>query len=95
MENLVVRELIDEDALALLKMNIDNKEYFEKWAPIKLADSYYSLDGQLESIRSAHKKIENDESYSYGIFLEKSNIPIGYLAFAFVQRGALQSAMIG
>lgn len=95
MEKLVVRECREEDASALLQMYIDNKEYFGKWAPIKHDVSYYCLEGQLERIRSTHKQIENDEYYFFGIFLEKSNTPIGNINFVFVQRGALQSAMIG
>jgi len=94
-EKLVVRECTEQDAPALLQMNIDNKEYFEKWAPNKNEDSYYSLKGQLDAIRSIHKRIENDEYYFFGIFLEKSNIPVGHLNLAFVQRGPLQSAIIG
>jgi len=94
-ENLVVRECTQEDAPALLQMYIDNKEYFGKWAPIKPAVSFYTLEGQLEKLKTNRTSIENDESYSYGIFLEESNTPIGDISFAFVTRGALQSAMIG
>ena len=95
MENLVVRECREEDAPALLEMYIDNKDYFGKWAPVKPDASYYSLEGQLEKIRIIHKQIENDKYYFFGIFLEESNIPIGNINFAFVQRGPLQSSMIG
>jgi len=76
-------------------MYIDNKEYFGKWSPNKPDVSFYSLEGQLDKLRSIYKKIENDESYFYGIFLEESNTLIGNISFAFVARGALQSAMIG
>lgn len=95
MEKLVVRECIEEDAPALLQMNIDNKDYFEKWSPIKPDASFYTLEGQLERIRTVRKRIEKDEYYFFGIFLEESNTPIGNINFAFVTRGPLQSAMIG
>jgi len=94
-ENLVVRECRKEDAPALLQMNIDNKEYFNKWAPIKPDISYYSLEGQLEKIMKVQKQIKNDEYYFFGIFLESNNTPIGNINFAFVERGPHQSAMIG
>lgn len=95
LENLVVREYTEEDAPALLQMNIDNKDYFEKWAPNKPDVSFYTLEGQLDMIRNSHKRMEKDEYYVYGIFLEESNTSIGNINFAFVERGPLQSAMIG
>lgn len=95
MEKLILRECIKEDAPALLHMYVENKEYFNKWAPNKPTSSFYSLEGQLDKLRTIRKSIENDESYFYGIFLEDSNTPIGTICFAFVERGPLQSAMIG
>lgn len=95
MEKLVVRECSKEDAPALLQMYIDNKEYFNKWAPIKPDISFYSLEGQLERIMKVQKQIENDEYYLFVIFLETTNTPIGTINFAFVERGPLNSAMIG
>jgi len=94
-ENLVVKEFTQEDAPALLQMYIDNKEYFGKWAPIKPDVSFYTLEGQLDKLKTIRTSAENDESYSYGIFLKESNTLIGDINFAFVTRGALQSAMIG
>lgn len=95
MEKLVVRECIKEDAPMLLQMYIDNKEYFGKWAPVKPDSSFYSIEGQLERIVDVDNKMQNDEYYFYGIFIEESNTPIGNINFAFVERGPLQSAMIG
>jgi [ribosomal protein S5]-alanine N-acetyltransferase len=94
-DKLVVRECTLEDCQMLLQMNLDNKEYFEKWMPVKPDVSYYSLQGQLEKIKSIQQKSENDESYSYGIFLEDNNTLIGNVSFAFVHRGPHQSCMIG
>jgi ribosomal-protein-alanine N-acetyltransferase len=39
--------------------------------------------------------MNKDEYYFYGIFLAESNTLIGNINFAFVERGPLQSAMIG
>jgi ribosomal-protein-alanine N-acetyltransferase len=95
MENLVVREFKIEDAEALLQINIENKDYFEKWMPIIPADSFYTLDGQIEKIKSIHERSAKDEYYSFGIFLESSNTLIGNVSFTFVHRGPHQTCMIG
>lgn len=95
MENIVVREFVLDDVQALLQMSIDNKDHFEKWMPVKPDASYYSLQGQLDKIKSTHERSENDEYYSFGIFLKDSNVLIGNVSLSFVQRGPHQSCMIG
>jgi ribosomal-protein-alanine N-acetyltransferase len=94
-EELILREFNLEDAHELLRMNIDNKEHFEKWMPVMPAPTYYTLEGQIEKIKSTQEKSKNDEYYSFGIFLEDTNSLIGNVSFSFVQRGPHQSCMIG
>ena len=95
MEKIILQELGVDDAQALLQINIDNKEYFENWMPLKPDASYYSLQGQLDKIESIYQKSKNDECYSFGIFLEESKTLIGNVSFYFVQRGPHQSCMVG
>jgi ribosomal-protein-alanine N-acetyltransferase len=94
-EKLVVRAFKLEDAQALLDMNIENKDYFQKWMPIIPPDSFYTLEGHLEKIKKNLALSEKDEYYSFGVFLETSNTLIGDVSFAFVHRGPQQQCMIG
>jgi ribosomal-protein-alanine N-acetyltransferase len=95
MENIILREFTEEDAEALLQMNIENKAYFERWKPIKPDQSYYTLEGHIKKIKDLQERSKNDKNYCFGVFLEESNSLIGNISFAFVQRGPLQTSMIG
>jgi ribosomal-protein-alanine N-acetyltransferase len=95
MENIIIRDFKLEDAEALLQMNIENKDYFEKWMPVLPPPSFYTLEGQIEKIKSTHERSAKDEAYSFGIFLESSNTLIGDVSFAFIRRGPFQTAMLG
>ena len=46
-------------------------------------------------IKNLQEKSKNDKSYCFGVFLEDTNTLIGNISFTFVERGPLQSTMIG
>lgn len=94
MGDIVLRELTLEDAEALLFMNTENREYFERWKPIKPNEAYYTLEGHKKRITRLLEERNNDKNYCYGVFLE-GKILMGTIDFAFVVRGPLQSSMIG
>ncbi|WP_108670293.1 GNAT family N-acetyltransferase [Peribacillus acanthi] len=89
-----IRALNKEDAKDLLTLQVENREFFEKFSMGRKSD-YYTLEGQLERIQSATERMERDEDYYFGIFLNDTNALIGTINLFQVIRGSLQSAFIG
>ena len=95
MDNIIIRDFNLEDAEAFLQMNIENKDYFEKWMPVLPPESFYTLEGHIERIKGIYERSAKDESYSFGIFLENSNTLIGDISLYFVRRGPHETCMMG
>jgi [ribosomal protein S5]-alanine N-acetyltransferase len=64
---IVLQELTKRDCSELLKFELDNREYFEKFVPARHND-YYSLDAIEET---AENMIMNRETDEYYLFLIK------------------------
>ncbi|WOD65490.1 GNAT family N-acetyltransferase (plasmid) [Niallia taxi] len=81
------------DAHMKLQLELNNKEHFERWSPIKPSETFYTLEGQTDWIEKSREKAKNDERYDFGIFLEAELI--GAINFFFVERGPKQTCMVG
>jgi RimJ/RimL family protein N-acetyltransferase len=92
-ENIYIRPFIPEDAAALLKLQTENRPFFEKFS-IERKESFYTLEGQLERIKSFQKDSQNDQSYNFGIFNNDGTL-IGTIGLTQVLRSSLQCAFIG
>ncbi|MFS0783101.1 GNAT family N-acetyltransferase [Bacillus sp. 1P06AnD] len=89
-----IRLLASEDAEALLQLEMENKEFFQLYSPLK-KDSFYTLDGQKERIERGIAGAEKGTLYSFGVFLKEDGNLIGSIALSEVVRGDLQSGWIG
>ncbi|CAM3809693.1 GNAT family protein [Cohnella lubricantis] len=89
-----LKPLTADDAAELLRLQLDNREFFEPFTLTRDED-YYTLDAQLERIQKQIEARLNDQAYSFGIFLNHDNRLIGAISLFQVLRSALQSALIG
>ncbi|HZH62136.1 MAG TPA: GNAT family N-acetyltransferase, partial [Metabacillus sp.] len=93
-ENLFLKPFSLAEAEDLLKLQLTNKEFFEKFAMVR-SDSFYSLEHQQSLIKKWENDIENDLEYQFGIFHKDTNKLFGIISLFQVIRGSLQSAFIG
>lgn len=89
-----LRPLEVSDAEALLALELRNKDLFIKTAPTQRED-FYTLDAQLEYIKKAIQRQENEQRYGFGIFLKENDLLIGSIMLADIMRGPLQSCIMG
>ncbi|MDF2890728.1 MAG: alanine acetyltransferase [Clostridia bacterium] len=93
-ENIYIRLLEQSDAEARLRLNLNNKEFFQTYTP-KREEAFYTLEVQLKIIKEDIEQSKNDVRYSFGIFLNETDELIGNVALTEVLRGSLQSCYIG
>lgn len=97
MTEIIVRPYTYEDAEEKLHLHQENKEHFQRWSPVKRKEDFFTLHGQIESIKEYIKNSLEDSRYDFAIFLkdDSSQTLIGEVQFVFVQRGPKQSCMVG
>ncbi|TKC15747.1 GNAT family N-acetyltransferase [Robertmurraya kyonggiensis] len=93
-QELFIRQLEITDAEDLLKLEIENRDFFQLYAPLK-DEKFYTLDGQVERIKNWVLLAEQDSVYAFGIFLTDSKQLIGNVTLSEVARGNYQSCWIG
>ena len=93
-KNVYLRLLTLTDAEDLLKLEVENKEFFESFSPER-SDDYYSLEKQKDIINTLEQNAKEDISYMFGIFLKDKEELAGTVNLFQIMRGPLQSAMIG
>lgn len=82
------------DAEKSLQLEVRNRMFFEEYS-IDREESYYTLEGQLERIKTNQENMSQDQSYSFGIFLNESKELIGNIGLYKVGRGPVQSCIVG
>ncbi len=93
-KDIYLRFLDESDAAAKLELNLRNREFFEAFLTTRSED-FYTIDYQLNSIKTSMRKMERDEEYIFGVFLASSDDLIGITSLTEVVRGALQSCWLG
>jgi ribosomal-protein-alanine N-acetyltransferase len=93
-EHVYIRPLEASDAEARLRLNLNNKVFFQTYTP-KRDEAFYTLETQLKIIEEDMNQSKNDMRYSFGIFLKETDELIGNVALTEVLRGPLQSCFIG
>jgi ribosomal-protein-alanine N-acetyltransferase len=93
-ENIYLRFIELSDAGDLLNLNMKNRDFFKQFLTTR-NDDYYTLEGQESRISNTIKGRENDEMYSFGVFLKDSDKLIGSIALSEVLRGAIQGCFVG
>ncbi|ANU09480.1 alanine acetyltransferase [Planococcus antarcticus DSM 14505] len=93
-EQVHIRFLGPEDAAEKLKLETDNREFFEGYSMTRYSD-FYTLPLQQELIEIYAEQQENDQAYSFGVFENATNLLVGAISLVQVTRGPLQSAVVG
>lgn len=93
-KSIFLKPLKSTDAQASLNLQLENREFFEKFSMIR-SNHFYTLDGQIEWIKKLEEEAKEDQQYYFGIFLTDNQKLIGTINLFQVLRGSLQSAFIG
>lgn len=93
-EQVHIRFLRLEDAAEKLKLEVDNRNFFEAYSMTRYPD-FYTLLIQQELIEIYAEQKENDLAYSFGIFENDTGLLVGTISLVQVMRGPLQSAVLG
>lgn len=93
-EEVYIRFLIPADAAEKLKLEVENRKFFEAYAMTRYSD-FYTLPIQKELIEIYAEQKEDDQAYSFGIFENQTNVLVGTISLVQVMRGPLQSAVLG
>jgi ribosomal-protein-alanine N-acetyltransferase len=93
-DRIYLRFLEERDAAAKLGLNLRNRSFFEAYLTTRTED-FYTLEYQLNSIKSALVSEAQDEGYFWGVFLRSSDDLIGIISLSEVERGSLQSCWLG
>ncbi|MDO8224516.1 GNAT family N-acetyltransferase [Bacillus cabrialesii] len=88
------RPLEVTDAEENLRLQIENRDFFEQFSMIR-ADDYYSVEGQRKRIAEYQERMKKDTEYHFGIFTASDDTLIGTVSLFQIIRGALQTAFIG
>lgn len=92
-KNIYIRPFTEDDAASLLKLQKENRRFFEKFSYERTND-FYTLEVQQNRIKEFAKDWQADQAYTFGIFT-KDDALIGTINLFQVLRGSLQSAFIG
>ncbi|MGH4120048.1 GNAT family N-acetyltransferase [Clostridium sp.] len=93
-KEIFIRFLNELDAEALCGLEIRNRTFFQKYS-IAREDAYYTIEWQRESLSNCLKQRENDEKYSFGIFMKDTEQLIGDISLFKIERGPKECCMVG
>ncbi|MCY8231918.1 GNAT family N-acetyltransferase [Priestia endophytica] len=93
-ENIHIRTFRTDDAQAMLKLQTENRDFFEQFAMTR-SGHFYTIEGQLERIKKAAEHVKQDQDYYFGIFENDENRLVGTINLFHIIRGSSQSAVIG
>lgn len=89
-----IRPLSTDDAVESLRLQTDNRDFFETFSMTRDID-FYSIEGQMKMVERQHENMQKGQGYFFGIFKNEDNRLIGTISLFQVVRGSLQSAFIG
>ncbi|GMA64192.1 GNAT family N-acetyltransferase [Alicyclobacillus fastidiosus] len=92
--DIYLRFLEESDAAAKLELNVRNRAFFEAFLTTRSED-FYTIEYQVNSIKSSIAKMEQDAEYVFGVFLTSTDDLIGIVSLTEVMRGPLQSCWLG
>jgi [ribosomal protein S5]-alanine N-acetyltransferase len=92
-QNIYIRQLNIDDAEDLLQLQVENKDFFEKYAMERSPD-FYTLESQLKRLQMMDENAKQDLDYFFGIFTNENSL-IGTINLFAVMRGFIQSAFVG
>lgn len=89
-----IKPINSYDLNSLFEIEIRNKEFFNQYAPNRDPE-FYTLEGQMSRIEKIEKNRENNLGYSFGIYLNDSQVLIGQIGLFKIERGPAQKGMVG
>lgn len=92
--SIYLKQLEMADAADLLDLRLQNRAAFQPFEPIR-EETYYTLEGQEKDIATGMLGAQNDQSYTFGIFLQDTDELIGRIALTGIVRGPFQNANMG
>ncbi|NPC91778.1 GNAT family N-acetyltransferase [Bacillus sp. WMMC1349] len=93
-KSIYIRPLTVNDAEACLKLQMDNRDFFEQFSMERSSD-FYTVEGQKKRLQEFSTMRQDDEQYEFGIFQLANDVLLGTINLFQVCRGSLQSAFIG
>jgi [ribosomal protein S5]-alanine N-acetyltransferase len=93
-KSVYIRALNTDDAIDSLRLQTDNRDFFEQFSMTRDQD-FYTIEGQINMVKKHHENREKDQGYSFGIFKNDDHTLIGTISLFHVIRGSLESAIIG
>ncbi|SMO71335.1 GNAT family N-acetyltransferase [Melghirimyces algeriensis] len=93
MSDIVIRPLEIRDAEQLLRLEMKNKNFFQRYTPLR-TEMFYTLEGQRELVKEHVQQAKKGIGYYFGIFLVNDQL-IGKISLAEIVRGDLQSCWLG
>ncbi len=65
--DIYLRFLEESDAVAKLQLNLRNRTFFETYLTTR-GEEFYTIEYQINSIKSSMEKMEQDREYVFGYF---------------------------
>ncbi|CAM4272471.1 GNAT family N-acetyltransferase [Bacillus manliponensis] len=93
-ENIYVKFAEECEAEAMLKLEVDNRDFFQAFTGLR-DESFYTYDGQVKRIKKAAELRKEDQDYFFVICSRESGEVIGEVHLFDVIRGNIQSCWIG
>ncbi|MFB1050688.1 GNAT family N-acetyltransferase [Paraliobacillus sp. JSM ZJ581] len=94
-KKIYIRQLQKEDAAALLEINKENREIFNRYSPVDQEESFFTLKNHEEMIEAKQKNWSEDREYGFGIFIKEADKLVGTINLFFVEREVGDKCMIG
>src|SRR5918996_1627046 len=89
-----IRRLVVADANEMLALRERNRDFLQRWEPLKQRD-YLTLGVQQLEIQRSDQEWAADRGYAFGIFDSASDDLVGRLALSNLVRGAWQNVALG
>ncbi|NRS48615.1 GNAT family N-acetyltransferase [Brevibacillus sp. HB2.2] len=93
-ESIYVRLVQESDAQSLLALELRNRDFFQNFTGTR-EEEFYTLEGQIDRIKSAMALKEEDRGYAFVIAKKGQDEIIGEVILSEVVRVNLQSCWIG
>ncbi|MFG0211651.1 GNAT family N-acetyltransferase [Brevibacillus porteri] len=93
-ENIYVRLVQEADAQSLLALEVRNRDFFQNFTGTR-EEAFYTLEGQIDRIKSSMALKEEDRGYVFVIAEKGQDEIIGEVILSEVVRENLQSCWIG
>lgn len=92
-QNIFIRLLNVDDAEESLQLQVENKDFFEKYSMERSPD-FYTLESTRKRLQLMADNAKQDLDYLFGIFTNEDQL-IGTINLFAVMRGSIQSAFVG